>query len=81
MTMNQPTLQVHEDERVATLSQREREVLALLAEGFSAKEIANSLRIAPGTAGVHVMRIYEKLGVNKAVAAVRVAIRSGLVAA
>ncbi|HYP08486.1 MAG TPA: LuxR C-terminal-related transcriptional regulator [Bryobacteraceae bacterium] len=79
--MNHPNLQVHEEVRVATLSQREREVLALLAEGFSSKEIANTLNIAPGTASVHVMRIYEKLGVNKAVAAVRVAIRCGLVAA
>jgi two-component system, LuxR family, secretion system response regulator SsrB len=79
--MNQTNLQVHESVRVATLSQREREVLALLSEGLSTKEIANRLNIAVGTAGVHVTRIYEKLGVNKAVVAMRVAIRCGLVAA
>jgi DNA-binding CsgD family transcriptional regulator len=79
--MNQTDCQVHEQNRVATLSQREREVLALIAEGLSAKEIAYRLSIAPGTAGVHVTRIYEKLGVSKAVVAVRLAIRSGLVAA
>jgi len=79
--MNHPNLQVHENFRVATLSQREREVLALVSEGLTAKEIANTLHIAPKTAGTHMRRIYEKLGVNKAVVAMRVAIRCGLVAA
>jgi DNA-binding CsgD family transcriptional regulator len=79
--MNHSNLQVHESVRVATLSQREREVLALVSEGLTAKEIANTLKIAPKTAGTHVRRIYEKLGVNKAVVAARVAIRCGLVAA
>lgn len=79
--MNPNGVMVHEDDRVATLSQREREVLALLAEGLSTKEIANRLRISPGTAGIHVGHIYEKLGVNKAVTAVRIAIRCGLLPA
>jgi DNA-binding NarL/FixJ family response regulator len=72
-------LQTQEYERIAALSQREREVLILLAEGLSAREIAARLNIADGTAGVHVTRIYEKLGVNKAVIAVRYAIRAGLI--
>ena len=79
--MNHSNLQVHESVRVATLSQREREVLALMSEGLTGKEIAHTLKIAPKTAGTHVKRIYEKLGVNKAVVAMRVAIRCGLVAA
>ena len=54
-------------------------MLILLAEGLSAREIAARLKIADSTAGVHLTRIYEKLGVNKAVVAVRYAIRAGLV--
>jgi two-component system, NarL family, invasion response regulator UvrY len=73
-------LQVHESFRVATLSQREREVLALIAEGLSMKEIAYRLSISPRTADTHKQRIFEKLGVNKSIAAARVAIRCGLVA-
>lgn len=78
--MSQPDLQIEEHERVGALSQREREVLVLLADGLSAKEIAGRLNIAESTAGVHLTRIYEKLGVNKAVIAVRYAIRAGLIA-
>jgi DNA-binding CsgD family transcriptional regulator len=68
-------------ERVSLLSRRECDVLALLAEGMSAREIARELSIAERTAGVHIRNIYEKLGVNKAVVAVRYAIRSGLLPA
>jgi DNA-binding NarL/FixJ family response regulator len=77
--MSQADLQIEEQERIAALSQREREVLVLLAEGLSAKEIASRLNIAESTTGVHLTRIYEKLGVNKAVNAVRCAIRGGLI--
>jgi DNA-binding CsgD family transcriptional regulator len=76
--MDQAGMRVQEDERFATLSRREREVLAQLAEGLSTKEIAHNLNISCGTAGVHVAHIYEKLGVNKAVVAVRLAIRCGV---
>ena len=79
--MNQTRWKVHENDRVASLSQRERQVLALVAEGLSTKEVAFRLSIAPSTASMHVTRIYEKLGVNKAVAAVRLAIRAGMIAA
>jgi two-component system nitrate/nitrite response regulator NarL len=78
--MSHMDLRIEEDDRIAALSQREREVLVLLADGLSAKEIAAQLNIAESTAGVHLTRIYEKLGVNKAVIAVRYAIRAGLIA-
>jgi DNA-binding NarL/FixJ family response regulator len=77
--MSQIDLQIEDHERILALSQREREVLLLLAEGLSAKEIAGRLKIADSTAGVHLTRIYDKLGVKKAVTAVRYAIRAGLV--
>jgi DNA-binding NarL/FixJ family response regulator len=46
------------------LSQREREVLALISAGASNKEIATRLFIAEGTVKNHVTHIFEKLGVE-----------------
>lgn len=62
------------------LTPREREVLALLAEGLSDKEIADALFISPRTAMTHVGNILAKLGVNKRTLAASVAVRKGLVA-
>jgi DNA-binding NarL/FixJ family response regulator len=73
-----PGLSVHDEDRVATLTSRERQVLTQLAEGFMVKEIAHNLSISVSTADSHVMHIYKKLGVKKAVLAVRVAIRCGV---
>jgi DNA-binding NarL/FixJ family response regulator len=63
------------------LSERERQVLRLLADGLSAKQIAYELGITQSTVSQHVCRIYDKLNVNNAVAAVRLAIRTGFIAA
>jgi DNA-binding NarL/FixJ family response regulator len=79
--MNHLDSQVHESSRVGDLTQRERQVLALLAEGLSVKQIASNLRISTSTVSVHVGRIYDKLGVDKAINAARIAIRCGLIAA
>lgn len=46
------------------LSPRESEILALLAEGLSNKEMAARLNISPGTIRGHLMHIYEKLHVR-----------------
>lgn len=46
------------------LSSREMEILALLAEGLSNKEIGGRLDISAGTVRAHLMRIYEKLHVR-----------------
>ncbi len=61
------------------LTSREQEVLRLLAEGLSCKDIAGRLHIAPRTVGNHLSHMYRKLGVNSAVLAVRWAIRAGMV--
>ncbi len=53
-----------------TLSDREREVLHLLVEGCSDREIAQQLIIAEGTVKTHLKRIYAKLGVHKRIQAV-----------
>ncbi|MDP8905818.1 MAG: LuxR C-terminal-related transcriptional regulator [Chloroflexota bacterium] len=61
------------------LSPRENEVLLVLAEGRTNREIAERLFISERTVGVHVRRILAKLGVAGRVEAAGVAIRLGLV--
>lgn len=61
-----------------TLSAREREVLALIAQGSSIPAIATQLFLAPSTVKTHVQRLYEKLGVSDRAAAVAAAMRQGL---
>ena len=57
---------------VMSLSPREKEVLALLAQGLSNAEIGRALFISPVTVKVHVRHVYEKLGVrSRAAAALR----------
>ena len=46
------------------LSSRQREVMLLVAEGLSNKEIARRLEISDGTVKVHLHCIYEKLGIR-----------------
>lgn len=57
------------------LSKRETEVLRLVSEGLSNKQIAARLFISPKTAEHHLGRIYEKLGVKARSEAAAYAIR------
>jgi NarL family two-component system response regulator LiaR len=66
---------VHGDD----LTEREREVLALLVEGLSNQEIADKLFLGIGTVKFHVRNIYSKLGVDNRVAAVTLAMQRHLV--
>ena len=52
------------------LTPRECEILDLLASGQSNKELARSLGISPNTVKTHVARVFEKLEVQKRVAAI-----------
>jgi DNA-binding NarL/FixJ family response regulator len=61
------------------LTKREREVLAVAAEGLTAREIAERLGVRERTVTTHLARIYGKLGVGNRLAALRMAARSGLV--
>jgi putative nucleotidyltransferase with HDIG domain len=65
-------------ERPAGLTDREVEVLRLLAKGLTNKEIAGELGIAPKTAGHHVQHIFEKLQVTTRSAAAMYAMQMGL---
>jgi DNA-binding NarL/FixJ family response regulator len=60
------------------LTTREREVLALVAEGYTNRRIAGMLFISESTAGVHVSNILGKLGVATRTEAATVATRLGL---
>lgn len=51
-------------ETVQVLSPREREVIELLARGYSYKEITDALNISMPTVNTHIHRIYEKLHVQ-----------------
>jgi two-component system, NarL family, response regulator DevR len=61
------------------LTEREREVLVVAAEGLTAREIATRLGVRERTVTTHPARIYGKLGVGSRLAAIRLAAQSGLV--
>jgi DNA-binding NarL/FixJ family response regulator len=67
------------DELPIILTPREREVLALLAEGASNKAIARALAVSVHTAKFHVASLTEKLGASSRLEAIAIAIRAGLV--
>ena len=66
-------------ERLAGVTDREREVLTLVGRGMSNQEIGAELHLSPATARTHVGRLLAKLGVRDRVGLVVVAYESGLV--
>jgi DNA-binding NarL/FixJ family response regulator len=66
---------------VLTLSDRERQVLQLVAEGNSTKEVACALGISVKTAESHRVHIMEKLNIHQIAGLVRYAIRQGIIQA
>jgi two-component system, NarL family, response regulator YdfI len=64
---------------VEPLTPREKEVLAILAEGGSNKDIASRLSISEHTAKFHVSSIISKLGATSRTEAVTLAIRQGII--
>lgn len=60
------------------LSTRELEVLRLVADGHSNKEIATELHVSPATVKTHLIHVFRKLDVNDRTAAVTVALDRGI---
>ena len=68
-----------EGSRINALTRREREVLALLADGQTTSEVAEALSISVMTVQSHVTNVLAKLGVHSKVEAIRYAWRSGAI--
>jgi two-component system response regulator NreC len=69
----------HVTDPIDLLTSREREVLQLIAEGKTNKEIANTLNLSVYTVEAHRGRIMEKLNLHSTGELVRFALRSGLI--
>jgi DNA-binding NarL/FixJ family response regulator len=67
------------DDLLAKLSQREREVLQLLAEGHTGAQIAERLSLSQKTVETYRARLVEKLGIRDVAGLVRFAIQRGIV--
>jgi DNA-binding NarL/FixJ family response regulator len=67
------------DGKVEAPTAREIEVLELICQGYSTKEIAYRLGIAFKTAGSHRSHLFEKAGVNNSVRLLRWALEEGYV--
>jgi len=70
--------EAQEHRELSELSPREREVLALTAEGFSSREIGEKLDISPKTVDTYRSRLTDKLDLNHRSELVRFALRVGL---
>jgi len=70
----------HSGQVEASVTDREREVLILVAEGYTNRQIAEMLGISPKTVDVHRTNLMRKLNLHNRVEVTRYAIRHGLVA-
>jgi DNA-binding NarL/FixJ family response regulator len=61
------------------VSPREKEVLALLADGLAVAQIAKTLYISESTAKTHISKLYDKLGAGNRAQAIMAAMRMGLI--
>ena len=66
------------DEEVAKLSEREREFLLVIGNGYKTAEAADMLGVSYHTATSYIKNIYAKLGISSRAQAVQEAIRMGL---
>jgi two-component system, NarL family, response regulator len=73
-----PAAKLAERIQAPELTDRQSQILQLLAEGRTNKEIGDALRITEGTVKLHVNRIFYKLGVRSRAAAAAKALQRGL---
>jgi DNA-binding NarL/FixJ family response regulator len=74
-----PASAAEEDKMAERLTPRERQVLQLIAQGHSNKEIASLLQLSPNTVSAHRANLMQSLGIHKTAELVLYAIRKGLV--
>ena len=67
------------DDPYTELTDRERDVLKLVAEGYSTQEIADMLVISPKTADGHKRNVMDKLGLSNRTDLIKYAIRRGII--
>jgi DNA-binding NarL/FixJ family response regulator len=79
--VGRPNRAPHDPALLRELTPREREVMAIVAEGLTNEEIAERLVVSPLTAKTHVSRIMLKLGARDRAQVVVIAYQSGLVRA
>ena len=77
--MNQLQSERGHEQRIGTLSTRERQILILLAQGRTSKEIAQQINISVNTVDNHRARLLSKLGVSNTASAISLAVRQGLI--
>jgi DNA-binding NarL/FixJ family response regulator len=64
-TLGGRVVDAFDNKLASTLTRRQRDVLNLIVQGRSNKEIARSLKLGEGTVKVHVAALFSKLGVNR----------------
>ena len=74
-----PNGKENEARRLAVLSAREREVLVLVVQGRTSKEIAGIVGVKPSTIDTYRSRIMAKLGIEDLPSLVRFVVRHGLI--
>jgi DNA-binding NarL/FixJ family response regulator len=72
-------INIEDDETAEKLTPRERQILQLIAEGKSNKEIAALLELSPNTVAVHRANLMDALGIHRTAELVLYAVRKGLV--
>jgi DNA-binding NarL/FixJ family response regulator len=75
----EPTAKESAQRRTVQLTVRQREVLRLIANGYTAKEVANALNLSAKTAVFHRMAIMDKLGLRTTAELTRYALNHGIV--
>jgi DNA-binding NarL/FixJ family response regulator len=74
-----PERDLHAELLLRSLSDRERQILALLARGYSNRRIADACYLSLNTVRTHVQNVLVKLGVHSKLEAAALAVRQGLV--
>jgi DNA-binding NarL/FixJ family response regulator len=72
------TNRIDQNNNVIKLTRREREILQLIAEGFTSKEIAINLHVSLDTVHAHRNNIMQKLDIHKQAGLIRYALKEGI---